>query len=56
MGLTKKHFKRIAEEINTEILKENNAEKLAVKLAEYFATENPNFDRQRFLTACGVKE
>lgn len=26
----------------------------AGKLAAYFATENPRFDRARFLAACGV--
>ena len=28
--------------------------KIARGLADYFATENPNFDRQRFLKACGL--
>lgn len=29
------------------------AENIADELADYFATENPNFNRQRFLKACG---
>jgi hypothetical protein len=28
---------------------------LARDLADYFATENPRFDRYRFLRACGVE-
>ncbi len=27
---------------------------VALQLANYFSTENPNFDRQRFLKAAGV--
>lgn len=27
---------------------------IAYDLADYFAYENPNFDRRRFLTACGL--
>jgi hypothetical protein len=26
----------------------------AENMADYFASENPNFDRARFLTACGL--
>ena len=29
-------------------------EELAKSLADYFASDNPNFDRRRFLTACGL--
>ena len=34
----------------------NNAavEEIARRLAEYFATENPNFNRERFLKAAGA--
>lgn len=27
---------------------------LCKDLADYFATDNPRFDRERFLTACGI--
>lgn len=30
-------------------------EYIAVKVADYFATQNPAFDRARFLQACGVE-
>lgn len=29
-------------------------EVLAEAQADYFATQNPNFDRNRFLAACGI--
>lgn len=29
------------------------AERVAVDLADYFAQDNPQFDRARFLAACG---
>ena len=46
--MTKQHFTAIAA-----ILKANNAERtLAYELANYFATTNPNFNRERFLEAC----
>jgi hypothetical protein len=32
----------------------NATERLALDMADYFATENPNFDRAKFLTACGL--
>ena len=52
--LTKKDFKAIAE-----IIKRNNCwkeeyytEKIAKAFADYFATQNPRFDRERFMQAC----
>ena len=30
--------------------------KLAENMADYLATTNPNFDRTRFLAACGVSK
>ncbi len=27
---------------------------LIVELADYFATQNPNFDRKQFMKACGL--
>jgi hypothetical protein len=29
---------------------------IADRLADYFATDNPRFDRVRFLTACGIEQ
>lgn len=51
--MTKKHFKAIAEIIrNTRCVKE--IAQVAIKLADYFADENPLFDRDKFMTACGL--
>jgi hypothetical protein len=63
--MTRKHFEAIAK-----ILRRNNfdtnpaagydegyanaAMSITVELADYLATQNANFDRQRFLTACGL--
>lgn len=33
----------------------NAAKQLAYDLSDYFAAEDPRFDRARFLAACGVK-
>ena len=55
--LYKKDFKVIAEIIKKEY---NSAydmfagKEFISKLADYLSTKNPNFDRKRFLTACGV--
>jgi len=32
------------------------ANNIAWKLADYFATQNPRFDRSRFMKACGLTE
>ena len=65
--LTKKDFKTVAEiiwnylpmgnitapEVSAKaILLENKV--VVEKLADYFATQNPRFDRERFLAACGL--
>lgn len=64
--LSRKHYKAIAE-----IVKEtsdqhehpdlycwlaSDTESLTNKLADYFAQDNPHFDRDRFLVACGLTE
>ena len=64
MSLTRKNYERIAE-----ILKEKlrrcpgrgsdaglTVEAIAGELAEYFAEDNPHFDRCRFLKACEIEE
>tara|TARA_R100001086_G_scaffold125656_2_gene64983 strand:- start:604 stop:756 length:153 start_codon:yes stop_codon:yes gene_type:complete len=46
--MTKKHFVRIAD-----ILKEHSADYYLVKdFCKYFETENPNFDKEKFVNAC----
>jgi len=48
--LHKKEYKAIAE-----ILKYNTEKQDIIdKLADYFASDNPNFDRERFIDACFV--
>jgi len=57
-GLTKKHFKEIADIINInafdkeEVTPKENIIKLTEDLSEYFKTENPLFDKEKFLKAC----
>ena len=60
--MTKKHYEAIAKVIyNRVVLCEGNKIVLAglyyttVDLANYFAKENPRFDRRRFLKACGIE-
>ena len=65
--LTKKDFKAVARiiknylpighitasEVSANTIREKN--KVVVKkLADYFATQNPRFDRERFFIACGL--
>lgn len=52
--MTRKHFIALAR-----ICKENKErpmtpEELAEEIADFCRSENGNFDRQRFLTACGL--
>lgn len=66
--MTRKHFEAVAQTIKDEFeatLPSSNPEfirgaayavsETAYSLADYFARENPNFDRNRFLTACGLR-
>lgn len=59
--LTKTHFESVAGIIAVAIVaaEERAGDSAAVqlvagKLADYFATTNPQFSRQRFLAACGI--
>ena len=57
--MTKKHFKAIAEIIKFRMdatLYSPPVEVLAKDLAQYFKQDNPRFDRERFLAACGIEE
>ncbi len=63
--LTKKDFKAVAEIIANYIdpacvcseelcFDCQQTERIALDLARYFATQNPRFDRERFMKACGL--
>jgi len=61
--MTKKHYEAIAvilAKYQSAPLYEldysdyRTAEHIANELSDYFATENPKFDRARFLQACGI--
>ena len=54
--MTRKDFVLIARTIrnSSEIIDETALEALAENFAEELAETNPNFDRDRFLKACGV--
>ena len=66
--LTKKDFKVIAEivednttEIDGDCLVYNHYQVIArnalvEELADYFATQNSRFDRQKYLNACGLQD
>jgi hypothetical protein len=51
--MTKKHFIPVAKMIS-ELQDRKQAEYWAEWFADFFANYNPRFDRQKFLTACGV--
>ena len=57
---TKQHYKAIAEIIRPHLLvskiRKDGAQvaDIALELADYFAQDNPRFDRERFLEACGL--
>lgn len=59
--MTRKHFEALAA-INKQMMdnptvpSDSKITLIAVShlQANFFASENPNFDRQKFLTACGV--
>jgi hypothetical protein len=63
--LTKQTFKAIAEIIkearSEQLYRENNnipsdliVNYIANDLADFFAKENPQFDRDKFIAACGI--
>ena len=59
---TKKHYKAIAEiienraGINNYVYAEERTHALSIAndLADYFAKNNPRFDKDKFLEACGL--
>ena len=65
--LTEKDFKAVAEilaeELDPACLCSEDpcseclcVERIRIQLADYFATQNPRFDRKRFMKACGLGE
>lgn len=57
--MTKKHYTAIAAilvECDKDGLPDYYLYSIAAGLADYFQTDNKNFDRTRFLEACGVVE
>lgn len=52
--MTRKHFSAMAKAIADTPMDEPVRKALARELAAICATTNPNFDRARFLAACGV--
>jgi len=56
--LTRKTFKAVAEiiESNRGQGVEYTLDNIAEELADFFATQNPRFDRDKFLKACGLED
>lgn len=57
MTLTKKNYEAIASILREHIMWDTVGvvDETAKDLADYFATDNKNFDRTRFLQACGIE-
>ena len=53
--MTKKHYEAIASICKAWHDFANVPDGLALSLADYFATDNKNFNREMFLQACGIK-
>lgn len=61
--LTRKHYEAIAEILSehkddsqySTVIDERRVESISLSLADYFEKDNPRFDRDRFLEACGVE-
>lgn len=53
--MTKKHFEAIAAIFaDHPAIASAEVRSLGWQMADYFATQNPNFDRARFLAAAGI--
>lgn len=61
---TKQHYEAIAEIIHKrtprkdrigQLVPNETAVLIAADLADYFIQDNPQFDRERFLSACGIE-
>lgn len=53
--MTRKHFIAIAEILDTTSLSDDARRILAIKFANLFSQENPNFDSSRFYKAAGLQ-
>lgn len=53
--MTKKHFEEIARVLDYYKDESSVTQDIASDFADIFAKENPNFNRARFLKACGVE-
>lgn len=58
--MTRKHFEAIAADIKFQMEQSNDEGKAAIRstaaaLSVTFSIFNSNFDRRRFLTACGIE-
>jgi hypothetical protein len=59
LNMTKKHYEAIARDVKTAYTVANRQQrpaiqKLAVSLCNTFIADNPRFNREMFLLACGV--
>lgn len=63
--LTRQHYKAIAEMIRKQYKNESTSVavyarpaviEIARELADYFASDNPLFDRNKFMAACGIDD
>ena len=56
--MSRKHYEAILKERYYNIGDEgdNAVRSIAIALTNYFAQDNPNFDRARFLEACGITQ
>ena len=55
--MTKKHYEAIADCIQYRLCSsDNHPHEIAGRLADYFEIDNKNFNRERFLTACGITQ
>jgi len=52
--MTRKHFEAIAETIRNSNIGDDATAQIAYDLANTLERFNPNFDKHRFLKACGV--
>jgi len=53
--MTRKHFEAIASIFaNHPAIKSSEVKSIGYDMADYLGTQNPNFDRARFLAAAGI--
>lgn len=52
--MSRKDFIAIAESVRESVSTDDDRKKLADQLANYFASVNSRFDRDRFFAACGL--